>query len=234
MGVSDTEQRVTFVTSHSTSGRLVDTLNGDQTINSQAVFSNPYEGTNVATDGTYDYVLAVDTVVTSATHIYVMQGNTIIHDYPISVAFTRMAVSPDFQRAVVWQERTQFMIVNLLTGTNSTVFAVPVIPAINSTKKITFSQDSTLAIVESDSYNPIIVIDIVNEALSSLIVITDTIYEAHFINSSNDYVVVLGQANMVLVDIPNDMKYPLPTMQDTAYGSNYENTIYTCTANIIS
>ena len=84
------------------------------------------------------------------------------------------------------------MIVNLITGSMSTVYGMPTIPAINSTKKITFSQDSTLVLIETDNYNPILMFDVVNLALTNMIYIYDTIYEVHFVNSSNDYVVVLG------------------------------------------
>jgi hypothetical protein len=104
MDVSDNELRTSFVTSNPTSGRLVNTMNPDNTINSQTTYLNPYESIYVATDGTNDYILAVDSIVTSATHIYVMQGNTVLRDISMSLVFTHMAVSPDFQTAVVWEK----------------------------------------------------------------------------------------------------------------------------------
>lgn len=115
----------------------------------------------------------------------------------------------------------------------STTYGMPTIPAFNSTKKITFSQDSSKVLIETDNYNPILVFDAVNFVLNYLIYVYDVVYETHFLNSSNDYVVVFGQAAMVFVDLVNATQYTLPTIQATAYDLDYSNNIYTCTNNLI-
>lgn len=104
MDVSNDELTSAFVTSDPVKGRLINTMNPDHTINSKTSYFNPHEGICIATDGTYDYFLSVDSVITSSTHLYVMLGNTTIHDYVVALTFINVAISPNFKTAVVWDK----------------------------------------------------------------------------------------------------------------------------------
>lgn len=109
--------------------------------------------------------------------------------------------------------------------------ATPLVP--KTTNTITFSYDSSLAIIETDYYNPIIVLDVASLTKFKEISINDSIRLAFFLNSSNDYIVVIGSASTYLVDLVNDVQYAISPIVAAAYDSFLDNTVVTCYNNVI-
>lgn len=98
-----------------------------------------------------------------------------------------MAVSPDFLIGIVWTAQSSFAIYNLTNLALINTYNPTVAPTSSVTGKVTFSQDSTLAILETDSFNPIIILNITGSAniVTNSITINDIIYEVDFYDSSN-------------------------------------------------
>ena len=100
-----------------------------------------------------------------------------------------------------------------------------------STQMITFSQDSAFAIVETDTYNPIVIVNLTNFQVEYSISISQVINKVHFINGSNTHIIVLGVNSTVLVDLTNGNQYTLPLIPAVDTDVDYNNNIFTCYGN---
>jgi hypothetical protein len=76
-------------------------------------------------------------------------------------------------------------------------------------------------------------LDIATFTVYKQITINDTIKLAFFLNSSNDYLVVVGKTSTFIVDLANGEQYPVDPLIATSYGSTFDNCIVTCKNNII-
>ena len=75
-----------------------------------------------------------------------------------SNSWNNMAFTPDYSMAFIWDYYTNIEVINMTTWQFIQTITLPSTPTIqDSTQMITFSQDSSLAIIESDTYNPIII-----------------------------------------------------------------------------
>ena len=77
------------------------------------------------------------------------------------------------------------------------------------TKKISFSQDSNFAIIETDMINPVIVKHLANIGgpLEHSITIADNITSAHFLDASNTLLIIFGQAQTHIVNLTSNAIY---------------------------
>ena len=83
------------------------------------------------------------------------------------------------------------------------------------TGEITFSQDSNLAIIETDDRNPIQVLNLANYAVVYSVSINDTIHSAHFLDSANTMMIVFGQSSTVIVNLTSNILYTIPPIVAT-------------------
>ena len=152
----------------------------------------------------------------------------------MSISFYKMAVTPDFSTVVVWNNVNEVKILtNYPSLTVAHTYTLPILAA-GTTDKITFSQDSTLAIIETDAVNPIAILDLNTFQVVNTILILETISSAHFLNPNSNIVVVFGILNTVFVNLFDSAQYSLP-ITDTIIGTdlttdrNYQ--IFTCLNN---
>ena len=96
------------------------------------------------------------------------------------------------------------------------------------TAKITFSSDSSLAIIETDSINPIHIMELSTFQIIKTVQIIDTISEAHFLDASNEVIVVFGSAATYVADIIEGRKYSIPPFSATYLAADQDNNIFTC------
>lgn len=102
------------------------------------------------------------------------------------------------------------------------------------TGQITFSQDSTLAIIETDNFNPIKVLNLTDYVVVHSVSINDTIHSAHFLDSSNTMMIVFGQSSTVIVNLTSNSFYFVPPIVATSYTTDrVNNSIFTCSNNVL-
>ena len=102
-----------------------------------------------------------------------------------------LVATPDFSKVLVWSDWSTVRIYD--TATLSELHSEPpgITPlTLGVTQKIAISQDSTLAIIETSSYNPIKVLNLTDYTVAYSVPITGTIFSAHFLDSSNTMIVV--------------------------------------------
>ena len=63
----------------------------------------------------------------------------------------------------------------------------------------------------------------------------ETIHSAHFINSSNELIVVFGQTNTTLINLTSNAIYGIPNIEPNAvdYTTDTANNIFTCRGNTV-
>jgi hypothetical protein len=89
---------------------------------------------------------------------------------------------------------------------------------------VSFSADSALAIIETDSLNPLRVVNLTSGSFEIIcsINISETVQYAHFLNASNNLVVVFRQSATVLLDLTTLSSYPLaPAVTAQAFAFDY-------------
>ena len=74
-------------------------------------------------------------------------------------------------------------------------------PTADTTQKITFSQDSSLAIIETDNINPLLIYSMTSYSIIHQIPISAQIYEAHFLDSSNELIAVFTNISFIIVNL---------------------------------
>lgn len=126
-------------------------------------------------EGSLVVTLSVDTTNSYIKVLNKSNGN-LIRSANFPVSFKRMEVTPDFTKALLWSEFSQVSIVRLSDLVNLTLWSPPVTPAPNSTNRVTISKDSTLAIIETDNFNPVYVMDLNSFAVVKAISINQIIF----------------------------------------------------------
>ena len=125
----------------------------------------------------------------------------------MDISFKRMAVTPDFQKACVWNKSAAVNIFDLNTMTLLHTFVPPVPTPVFLTELITFSQDSSLALLETSTYNPLFLINLNTFTSYNVISTTSGIPGAFFLNSSLSIVVVFTDSKFFLVDMARGMEF---------------------------
>ena len=86
-----------------------------------------------------------------------------------------MAVSPNYVIGVTWTSQTSCLFYNLSSLTQIGSYKPVSTPIAGVTNSITFSKDSQYAVIETDNYNPIVVINLNNFTVAYSITVIDTI-----------------------------------------------------------
>jgi hypothetical protein len=230
--VSSSESNVILVANQMADGRVMYLLDGAGAI-------------TTATNYTAAVIQSQITITTSSL-FYLTKNSTNVTIYKtnytgfvqsgffLAVDYVNMIDTPDRQKLLFWSALSSVKIYNaavtppalLSTYTPSTV------PASNSTKKITFSQDSTLAIIETDSYNPVVVLRLADCQVIHTISINDVIDSAHFVDGSNTLMMVFGQSATVVVDLITGSQYAIPVIPGVDRTSDWSS-IFTCYNNVV-
>ena len=138
-------------------------------------------------------------------------GN-IINNYNIAYDTTYFAPTPDFKMCLTLNSLSTSRIIQIDPPPIVQVhMEIPVVtPGIpDVTKKISFSQDSNFAIIETNGINPVIIKHLPNIGgpLESSIGIADNIASAHFLDASNTLLIVFGQAQTHIVNLTSNVIY---------------------------
>ena len=110
-----------------------------------------------------------------------------------------MSVSPDFTKVIIWNEQSHVVLVRISDLLNLTQWIFPSISSpINATNKIAISRDSSLAIIETDHYNPIFVVDLNNFEVKYSVSSNQVIHEVNFLDTEKTVLVIFGSNSLVL------------------------------------
>ena len=123
---------------------------------------------------------------------------------------------------------------NMTDLTNLSTWTPPVTPSYSwSTNKVTFSNDSLLAIIETDNFNPIYIINVNTFSVISSFFIDDLIIEANFLDTSNKYLTVFCQNSFRIVDISKGKQYIMPAISATTLATDWQSNIFTCQNDVL-
>lgn len=95
-----------------------------------------------------------------------------------------MAVSPNYQVGVTWTSNTQCIFYDLTSLSQIGTYS-PVSYPTSATNMITFSQDSNYAVIETDNYNPVVVLSISSLSVFQSVYVNDVISNAYFLDNLN-------------------------------------------------
>ena len=113
-----------------------------------------------------------------------------------------MAVTPDHKKAIIWDITTSFQVVSLVDmETTFDSRAMTASPTADITQKITFSKDSSLAIIETDNINPLLIYSMTSYNIVHQIPISAQIYSAHFLDSSNELIAIFTNISFIIVNL---------------------------------
>ena len=148
--------------------------------------------------------------------------------------FKRMTSNPNFNKIIMWSEWSEVTAFRISDLNNVSHWAPPATPLqANCTQKIIFSLDSSLMIIETDQYNPLVVLNTSNFQEVYSVVINDSIKEAHFLNTSNNFLIVSAQSSVIIVDLATSIQYPIPVTTSSCMDADSQNNFFTCNNNII-
>ena len=108
------------------------------------------------------WTLTVAVGLTSMVQIYDETTGMPINGTSISIDYTKMRVNSAYTIAAIWSDSSAVILMNMTDLTIFTTLIPSNSPLFPVTETITFSQDSLLAIIETDHLNPIIVVDLTN------------------------------------------------------------------------
>jgi len=111
-----------------------------------------------------------------------------------------MSVSSDDSIGVVWNNKTTCLFFDLST-LKAIGSYVPPNPSGGSTGKITFSKDNHYAIVETDNYNPLVILELSNFTVWQSLLIDDVIHQSYFLGTDNQRVIVFGKTATLYVEL---------------------------------
>lgn len=103
-----------------------------------------------------------------------------------------------------------------------------------STQKITFSSDSTLAIVEADT-SSVFIVNLTDGSTFTSIPSSEEVLSAHFLNTSNNFIVIFGVTKFVVVDLALNLRIEktYSGTVPTHFTADYSNSVFTCTNGLI-
>lgn len=102
------------------------------------------------------------------------------------------------------------------------------------THTISFSRDNKYAIIETDRYNPVIVLSLDTFTVLKFISLDDVIFSAFFLDDSNQRVVVLGQNSTTFFELSTNKNYAIAPIVASIVGIDNAQNVYSCSNNIIS
>ena len=90
-----------------------------------------------------------------------------------------------------------------------------------------------LAIIETDHYNPIQIMNLSTQQIINTIPVNDIIKEAYFFDLDSTIVVVFGQNSFVMANLTSNQQYSMPPITATSYAADQNGSIFTCHNNMI-
>jgi hypothetical protein len=186
-------------------------IDGSHTV----TYSSGFTGSPVPSAGFMDsanifLICPNSSVSSSALQIRDKVGSLPSSASTVQLSYDRMAVNPTRTRGLIWNNLNEVTIYDLQTLTNLSYWAPANPPPVSATAAfsyITFSADSELAVIETDAYNPIQIINLTSLKVIKEVSISETILYASFLNSSNAELVVVCPTAIIVVDLSTLKSY---------------------------
>jgi hypothetical protein len=140
-----------------------------------------------------------------------IDSNLSVNYSNIDLSYNKMVLNPNHTRAFVWNDYGHVAAYDVNTYDNTFNWTPLNTPTTtNAISDITFSADSELVILETDSFNSLEIVNLSSLLTVYSIRIDDVINYAHFLNSSSQQIVVHGQKALLVVDLPTGTQYEIP------------------------
>ena len=91
-----------------------------------------------------------------------------------------------------------------------------------------------MVILETDTFNPIVVLNTTDLSEVHSIPVSQSIFSAHFVNSSNELVIVFGQNTTFVVNLTSGTQYEIQHFYGAAHAADIDNNLFVCSNNIIT
>ena len=232
--VDDIESKVVIATNAWTYGGSIYNLDGSQQRISTQSYDKPYTVHAVAVNGLEIIELVENFGGSGLAHLRKIDfTGSLISEITMPFEYKRMDVTPDFQKALVWNSAATVKIFDLTTMTLLHTYSPPVPCPYYQTQKITFSHDSSLALLETGATNPLIVINISNFSSQNVFSTTSIIYAAFFLSSSLEIIAVFTDLKIYLVNITTAVICEIPKVNVNRIDSYFENDFFICYNNIV-
>ena len=153
--------------------------------------------------------------------------NSVFSSIYASNTYQRTVVSPNYQIGIAWSPQTKCMLYNLTSMAVIGYHFPESSPNSLSTNTITFSQDSGYAVIETDNFNPIVILDLSNLTVVKNITVQDTINEAFFLDSMANILVVSGQNALIFVNLTSNEQFSTPPLRGLS-ANDQQNNIFSC------
>ena len=137
----------------------------------------------MASDGINIYVLVLETGITRLKKLN--WAGVMINEATMSTAYRKMSVTHDYSKALVWNNVSQVKIYDLASMTLVGFHNPAITPAAWMTQKITISADSSMAIIETGVYNPIVIINLNTCVVEYQITAMAGTLACYFLNNKN-------------------------------------------------
>lgn len=158
-------------------------------------------------------------------------GNT-LGRADLSTRYQKTTITPDFSQAVAWTTYSSLVFYSLPDLVLLGSYVPAVTPASGATGKITFSSDSSLALLETDSANELLILSMSNYSVVNSVSVLDTIIEAHFLDSTNTLVIIFCPSATIYVNLSNGNKqYSTSPIVAVDYASDQNSSIFICESN---
>jgi len=145
-----------------------------------------------------------------------------------------MSVSYDYSVGVVWNIETSCLFFNLTSMTVLGTYTPASAPTFLSTGTISFSRDNKYAIIETDNFNPVVVLSLSNFTVINSIKVDDVIYSSLFFDVSKNRALVLAKNEIVIFELATNLSYSLPPINASIFGVDSSMNLFFCSNNTIT
>ena len=233
--VDDIESKVVIATNAWTDGGSIYNLDGSQQWISTQNYDKQYTVHAVAINGLEIIELVENFGGSGLAHLRKIDfTGSLISQITMPIDYKKMDITPDFQKALVWNSAATVKIFDLTTMTLLHTYSPPVPTPFYLTQKITFSHDSSLALLETSTINPLILINLTTFSDQNIITTTSGIHAAFFLNISLEIVVVFTNFKIYLVNITTGLICEIPKVNINNIDSYFENDFFICNNNVVS
>ena len=108
-------------------------------------------------------------------------------------------------------------------------------PNTQTTQSINFNSLSTLIAIQTDNYNPVIVLELQTFTVKNTITINDVIKDVQFLDSNDRFLSIVCLSSNKIVDLTTNKLYSDDfTVSTRVRTGKWNNKLYTCLNNVIN
>lgn len=233
--ISADESQISFITSNLANRTYIYSQSWYYTVYLNQTYSEPNQPTQVFPNYPFIYEFYASNSLNNHSTLTKINFATLTAVKKATTAqkYDYIATSPSFTYAVMWSEQSSCLFYSLQKLSNLSSYVPKNTPNTSATSKIFFSSDQSLVVLQTDYFNPVVILSLQNFTVLHEISVTDVIYEAQFLNSSNTFLVVFCEHSTIYVNLLTNEQYSTPGLQTSIFELS-QNSLYTCEKNVIN